>query len=433
MSFKNWSGIVQFTPQSIYRPKNETELIAFVKQCHADKRRIRVVGAGHSFTRLVETDEVLLSLDHLQGLIAVDEKATQATVWAGTKIKTLGRLLARVGLAQANLGDIDVQSLAGAISTGTHGSGALLGSLATQVVGLRLITATGETLDCSAIQNPELFKAAQVSLGLLGIITRVTLQCVPAYTLDYRWYASDLPEVLANLATLKQNRHFEFFWLPHTARTLVKIMNITQQPAQAKSLWRRFNENVLENAGLWALNAWVRRFPAHSQRVAQIMASLISGGHDVTASHETFATLRLVKFQEMEYNIPAEAFVNCLNAIKACISDNRIAVVFPVECRFVAADDLPLSPAYQRASAYIAVHQFKGMPHEAYFAQVEAIFRHYGGRPHWGKLHTCTVDDLRELYPGWEQFMNIRAQLDPDGMFVNAYLRPYLEPSRIHG
>jgi len=430
MNFKNWSGIVQFTPHSIYRPKNEVDLITFVKQCHAAKRRIRVVGAGHSFTRLIETDEALLSLEYLQGLIAVDEKTLQATVWAGTQIKILGRLLARVGLAQANLGDIDVQSIAGAISTGTHGSGVTLGSLATQVVGLRLITAMGDIIDCSPTQEPALFKAAQVSLGLLGVITRVTLQCVPAYTLGYQWYASDVNEVLADLETLKQNRNFEFFWLPHTERALVKIMNITQQPAQMKSVWRRFNENVLENAGLWVLNAWVRRFPTHSRQVARIMAALVSGGQDVTASHETFATLRLVKFQEMEYNIPAEHFVRCLQEIKACISANRITVVFPVECRFVAADDIPLSPAYQRPSAYIAVHQFKGMPHEAYFAQVEAIFRAYGGRPHWGKLHTCTVDELRTLYPCWEPFMKLRAQLDPDGLFVNSYLRPYVESFR---
>lgn len=425
---KNWSELVQFTPGEVQTPATEADLIALVKQCHAAKRRLRVIGSGHSFTRLVETDAVLVSLDHLQGLITADQAAVQATVWAGTKIKALGQLLAQAGMAQINLGDIDVQSVAGAISTGTHGSGATLGSIATQVVGLRLITAAGEVLDCSETENRDIFKAAQVSLGLLGIITRVTLQCVPAYTLDYQWSPRELSEVLATLDTLKQNRNFEFYWIPHTGKTLVKTMNITTQPARTKSLWRRFNENVLENAVFWAFNAWVRRFPSSARQMAQVTAALISGGQDMTASHETFATVRLVKFQEMEYNIPAEHFTACLTEIKACINENRINVLFPLECRFVAADDILLSPAYQRASAYIAVHQFRGMPHEPYFAQLEAIFRKYDGRPHWGKLHTRTRDDLRALYPCWDEFMQLRARLDPQGMFVNSYLRPYIQP-----
>ena len=425
--FKNWSELVCFSPREIYAPENEEALIAFIKQCAAEKRSVRVVGSGHSFTRLVETDDALISLDKIQGLISHDATKTQATVWAGTKIKALGGLLANIGMAQPNLGDIDVQSIAGAISTGTHGSGVTLGSIATQVVGLRLITATGEALDCSPTQNADVFKAAQVSFGMLGIITRVTLQCVPAYTLDYHWYAKPLSEVLAELPALKQNRNFEFFWIPHTEQTLVKVMNATNQAPRKKGLWRRFNENVLENAVLGMLSAYTRRFPSQAPRVARLIASLVSGGHDVTASHETFATVRAVKFYEMEYNIPIEHFAAVLTEIKETIARERIAVSFPVEARFVAADDIPLSPAYQRQAAYIAVHQFKGMPHEAYFASIEAIFRRYQGRPHWGKLHTRTVDELRALYPKWADFMALRKKFDPNGMFVNRYLRPYVE------
>jgi len=424
--FKNWSEIVQFTPQAIHKPQTEADLIALVKQCHAEQRRIRVVGAGHSFTRLIETDDVLISLEQLQGLIHADQTKLQATVWAGTKIKALGQLLANVNMAQPNLGDIDVQSVAGAISTGTHGSGVTLGSLATQVVELRLLTASGEIITCSETEHPDIFKAAQVSLGLLGIITQVTLQCVPAYTLDYQWYASDLDAVLNNLEALKSNRNFEFFWLPHTEQTLVKVMNLTDEPAKPKSWLRWFNENIIENAAFWGFNVWARRFPHHSKRIAQIVASLVSDGHDVTASHDTFATVRLVKFNEMEYNIPAEHFVDCLREIKQCITDHNIHVLFPIECRFVAADDIWLSPAYQREAAYIAVHRFKGAPHEDYFEEMETIFRKYNGRPHWGKLHTRTVDEMQVLYPQWDAFLAIRAQLDPDGLFVNDYLRPYI-------
>jgi len=424
--FKNWSEIVQFTPSEIQYPTSEAEVIALVERCRTDGERIRVVGSGHSFTRLIETEDVLVSLDKLTGVIEVNQDAMQATVWAGTTIKALGSMLAEVGMAQPNMGDIDVQSIAGAISTGTHGSGVTLGSIATQVVGLRLVTATGDVIDCSETENREIFKMAQVSMGLLGIITQVTLQCVPAYTLDYQWYASDLRDVLRDLETLKANRNFEFFWTPHTERVLVKVMNFTDKSPKSKSLMRRFNDNVIENAVLWCLSAWARQFPAQSKRVAGIIASLISDGHDVTASHETFATVRMVKFQEMEYNIPAEHFEQCLCEIKDCISDNDIQVHFPIECRFVAADDIPLSPAYERESAYIAVHKFKGMPYKEYFRQVEAIFRKYEGRPHWGKLHTRTAEELATLYPQWDAFMAMRARLDPDGMFLNEYLREYV-------
>ncbi len=422
----NWSESVRFTPQAIYIPSTENELIDLVKQCHQTKQNIRVVGSGHSFTRLIETDDVLISLDKLEGLIAVDESALQATVWGGTKIKALGDYLAEAGMAQANLGDIDVQSIAGAISTGTHGSGTTLGSIATQVVGLRLVTANGEVMTCSETENRELFKMAQVSIGVLGIITQVTLQCVPAYTLDYQWYKSDLQDLFDNLESLKQNRNFEFFWIPHTEITLIKIMNMTDKPSKPKSLFRRFNENIIENGFLWVLSAWARQFPSHSKQVAKVIASLVSSGEDVTSSHETFATVRVVKFQEMEYNIPADHFVACLNEIKDCISKNNIEVHFPIECRFVASDDIPLSPAYQRESAYIAVHMFKGMAYQDYFAQIEAIFRRYKGRPHWGKMHTATADELSQRYPQWADFMQMRAQLDPDGLFLNDYLRAYV-------
>jgi len=424
--FKNWSESVQFNPSAVYTPATEADLVALVKQCHADGKQVRVVGSGHSFTRLIETDNVLVSLDNLSGLISVDNDTVQATVWAGTKIKALGAMLASVGMAQANMGDIDVQSVAGAISTGTHGSGVTLGSIATQVMSLRLLTVNGDIITCSETENREIFKMAQVSIGLLGIITQVTLQCDHAYTLDYQWYASPLDDVLSNLDSLKQNRNFEFFWIPHTDKTLVKIMNKTYKPAQSKSMLRRFNDNVIENAVFWLLSAWARQFPSHSKRVAGIIAALISDGHDVTASHDTFATVRMVKFQEMEYNIPAEHFVACLREIQACIHDNEIQVHFPIECRFVASDDIPLSPAYQRESAYIAVHMFKGMPYRDYFDRVEAIFRKYDGRPHWGKMHTRTADELRQLYTCWDDFMRLRAQLDPNGMFVNAYLRDYI-------
>jgi len=404
-----------------------SDIIAIVRECRERGCGLRVVGAGHSFTPLAWTDGVLISLDRNAGLEHVDPAAAQATVRAGTQIKVLGELLFAHGLGQANLGDIDVQSIAGAISTGTHGSGATLGSISTQVVALTLVTAAGELLECSETHHREIFKAAQVSLGALGIITSVTLQLLPAYRLDYTWRRETLDECLSNIADYwRENRNFEFFWLPYSDGALTKRMNITDAPAREKNVLRQFNELVLENGVFWAFSELCRRFPAASPRVSVLLSKLISGGRDVNYSHKIFATPRLVKFQEMEYSLPAENLTAALRALDACIRRQRFLVHFPVECRFVRADDIYLSPASGRDSAYIAVHMYKGMQYRAYFDAAEAILRAYGGRPHWGKMHTLTAHELRPLYPRWDDFSAVRRQLDPEGLFLNAYLRTLL-------
>jgi FAD-linked oxidoreductase len=425
--WSNWSGSVTAAPSSIRHPASLEEIAAIVRECRERGCGLRVIGAGHSFTPLAWTDGVLVSLDRFAGLEHVDPAARQATARAGTQIKALGEQLFAQGLGQANLGDIDVQSIAGAISTGTHGSGATLGSISTQVVGLTLLTAAGELIECSETREREIFKAAQVSLGALGIITSVTLQLLPAYRLDYTWRRQSLAECLDHIEQYRdENRNFEFFWLPYSDNTLTKRMNVTDAPAQQKNVLRQFNELVLENGVFWAFSELCRRFPAVSPRVGALLGRLISGGRDVNYSHRIFATPRMVKFQEMEYSLPAENFVAALRAIEACIRRNRFLVHFPIECRFVHADDIYLSPAHGRASAYIAVHMYKGMAYRAYFEAVEAILRAYGGRPHWGKLHSLAARELRPLYPRWDDFQAARRRLDPDGLFLNPYLRTIL-------
>ena len=423
-TWSNWSGSVTSSPAAIRYPASLDEIVAIVRECRERGCGLRVVGAGHSFTPLAWTDGVLVSLDRYTGLEHVDTAAWQATARAGTPIKSLGELLFAHGLGQENLGDIDVQSIAGAISTGTHGSGAALGSISTQVAGLTLITAAGEVVECSETHNREIFKAAQVSLGALGIITSVTLQLVPAYRLDYTWRRQTLDACLAHVEDDKrENRNFEFFWLPYSDGVLAKCMNVTDAPAQPKNALRQFNELALENGALWAFSELCRRFPAASPRVSALLSRLISGGRDVNHSHKIFATPRMVKFQEMEYSLPAENFVAALRAIDACIRRERFLVHFPIECRFVRADDIYLSPAYGRDSAYIAAHMYKGMAYRAYFDAVEAILRSYGGRPHWGKMHSLTARELRPLYPRWDDFQAVRRRLDPGGLFLNPYLR----------
>jgi FAD-linked oxidoreductase len=429
-TWSNWSGSVTASPAEIRYPTSQDEIIAIVRECRERGCCLRVVGAGHSFTPLAWTDGVLISLERYTGLEHVDPAAAQATVRAGTQIKALGELLFAHGLGQANLGDIDVQSIAGAISTGTHGSGATLGSISTQVVGLTIVNAAGELIECSETHNREIFKAAQVSLGALGIITSVTLQLLPAYRLDYTWRRERLDDCLAQIEDeRRENRNFEFFWLPYSDAALTKRMNVTDAPAREKNAFRQFNELVLENGVFWAFSELCRRLPGASPHVSALLGQLISGGRDVNYSHKIFATPRLVKFQEMEYSLPAENLVAALRAIDACIRRQRFLVHFPIECRFVCADDIYLSPASGRDSAYIAVHMYKGMEYRAYFDAAETILRAYGGRPHWGKMHTLAARELRPLYPRWDDFQAVRWRLDPDRLFLNPYLRTILGES----
>jgi FAD-linked oxidoreductase len=419
----NWSGSVHARPQRIATPENIEELKHLVEKARLDGQHIRVIGSGHSFTPLVQTDDVMISLDHLQGIEAVDRERGTATILGGTKLKYLGEALLAQGVAQENLGDIDVQSIAGAISTGTHGTGIRFGNLATQVEELTLLTASGELLTCSAEQHPDIFKAAQISLGMLGIIVKVKLRIVPAKRLQFKSRRESLQSCLDHLDDYKQsNSHFEFYWMPYTTWTQTKFLNEIETSVTGSNLWSTFSKVVIENGLFWLLSEVSRLFPSSAKSIAKISAQAIGSTSEVNASHRLYATPRAVRFQEMEYNIPAEHFPAVLNEIRACIDKHQFAVHFPIECRFVQGDDIWLSPAYQRPSAYIAVHMYKGMAYQEYFRQIEEIFKRFQGRPHWGKMHTQTADSLEALYPHWHDFKHIRASLDPQGLFLNDYL-----------
>ncbi|MFL5625172.1 MAG: D-arabinono-1,4-lactone oxidase, partial [Ktedonobacteraceae bacterium] len=422
--WRNWSGSVQGAPRQVVKPRTSEELAQLVGAYGCDGRHVRVVGAGHSFTPLVQTDDVLMSLDNLQGIEAVDKERGTVKVYAGTRLKDLGEELLAHGLAQENLGDIDVQSIAGAISTGTHGTGIRFGTLSTQVVGMTLATASGELLECSPEQNPDVFKAAQVSLGTLGVIASLTLRVVPAKRLRFQSHRERLRDCLTNVERYKQeNSHFEFFWLPYTEWVQAKFLNETDAPVSGSNLWGNFNKIVLENGLYWLLSEACRLRPRLTRPVSKLSAQAIAPIDEVNYSHRVYATPRMVRFQEMEYNIPAEHMSTVLAEIQACIEREQFAVHFPIECRFVHADDIWLSPAYQRASAYVAVHMYRGMPYQSYFQHIEQIFQRYQGRPHWGKMHTLDAQRLAALYPHWHDFRRMRAALDPQGIFLNDYLR----------
>ena len=422
--WRNWSGSVRAAPRELARPGSMDELARMIGAYGREGRRVRVVGSGHSFTPLAQTDDVLVTLDGLQGIVAVDETSQTVRVRGGTWLKTLGNALLERGLAQENLGDIDVQSIAGAISTGTHGTGVGFGTLATQVEGLTLVTASGDVVECSAEREPDVFKAAQVSLGALGVIAEVTLRVVPAKRLRFQSRRERVDDLLSHLDEYKRdNAHFEFFWLPYTQYAQAKFLNETTKPATGSNLWGTFNRIVMENGVYWLLSEACRLAPPLTRPVSHISAWGVASVDEADWSHRVYATPRAVRFQEMEYNIPADQFPAALAEARETIARERFRVHFPIECRFVRADDIWLSPAYGRDSAYMAVHMYRGMRYKEYFQAMEAIFRRHEGRPHWGKMHSRTAIELAALYPHWDDFRRVRASLDPNGMFLNDYLR----------
>jgi FAD-linked oxidoreductase len=422
MKWKNWSGNVECNPKSIKYPSSEEEVIKIVKEAKSNGQKIRVVGSGHSFTAVVATDQVLLSLDKMQGLIGVDKNLDQAEVWAGTKLKALGDILFDNGLAQENMGDINVQSIAGALSTGTHGTGASLGTLSTQIVEVTFVNGNGELKTVSA-KDGDLFDAARISLGLLGVITRMKLQLVKAYKLEEEVRKESLSDCLKNIHKYRtENRNFEFFWFPYTQTVQTKFLNITEKPQKVNGAVKKKMDVFLEKGVFGVLCKLSQWIPSFSKQVAKISAKAIGANHEIDWSHNIYATVRGVKFNEMEYNVPLEHFEAVFLELKDMIESNKLPIQFPLECRFVKADEMLISPAYQREAAYIAVHAYNGKEYDTYFKKAEAIFNKYNGRPHWGKLNYKGRDEFKKIYPKWDVFNQIRSQEDPDRIFVNSYL-----------
>src|SRR5699024_4223183 len=421
--FNNWSSSVHCEPSQFERPRDIGEVITIVDQCHAEGRNLRVVGAGHSFTPLVATTDVLVSIDHLSGIESIDAENHLVTVGAGTRLKDLGEELFHYGYAMENLGDINVQTVAGAVSTGTHGTGIEFGSVSTQIHDVTILTASGQLLHISPTENEDLLQAVKVALGLLGIIVKVTLKVLPSYQLIGYSYRENFIVCLNNLDQLtRENRNFEFFWFPYTNTVQIKTLNENKQVTTEKRKQHMLKKVVIENGLFYGLSEMSRLFPKSAKAISNVSALGVPVGSEVDDSHELYATPRLVKFNE-KYSVPKDQMANVLYDIDALIRKYNFAVHFPVECRYVKRDDIWLSPSYERDAAYIAVHMYKGMEFQPYFEAVEKIFLAYGGRPHWGKMHTLRYDDLKKLYPKLDDFLQVRKQLDENGMFLNEYVR----------
>ncbi|MCH2045448.1 MAG: FAD-binding protein [Saprospiraceae bacterium] len=423
-TWSNWAGNVQCSPEGIFYPKNEEEVQQLILTAANSAKHIRVVGSGHSFSKLIQTDSLIVSLDRMSGIIDLDKKQKIATVWAGTKLKDLGELLFEQGLAQENLGDIDVQSIAGATGTGTHGTGMQFGNLSTQITAFTIVTGTGEIIHCTKDSNSDLFNAGCISLGALGIITRIQLRLRTSYKLEYVSKKSTLEATLADLEKYnRENRNFEFYWMPYTNKIQHRFSNETDEPVKDNKIKKYFNQVILENTTfkfLCTIGTW---FKSSFIRINKIIGTLVNEDRKINYSHRVYASLRRVKFKEMEYNIPLKHFPEVMRRVDALVRQEKHRVFFPVECRFVKGDDLWLSPAYQRDSAYMAFHVYYKTPHNPYFTDIEKLMMEYDGRPHWGKMHTRTAKNLCTTYPKWDDFQAIRKSCDPHGVFLNPYLK----------
>ncbi|MFY9933653.1 MAG: D-arabinono-1,4-lactone oxidase [Streptosporangiaceae bacterium] len=426
--WRNWAGTATATPARWARPRSEAEIAAAVKDAATAGLPVRALGSGHSFTSIAATSGVALDLSGWTGVIAADTRSGLVTARSGTSLRALNAELGALGLAMANLGDIDAQTLAGALSTGTHGTGAQLGGLATQIEALELVLADGTLAACSAAVRPDLFAAARVGLGALGVIAAVTLRCVPAFTLVADERPMPVEEVLEQFGELAAaNDHFEFYWFPYGRQALVKRNN-RRAPGAAKAAgplpgWRRFWEfEVMENAAFGTLCRVGRARPALIPALNRLSSSALSARSYADVSHRVFVTPRRVRFVESEYAVPRESLPHVLAELRRAVPRLADPVMFPVEIRVAAADDIWLSTASGRDSAYIAIHQYTGLPYREWFDRFESIVAEVDGRPHWGKMHSLDAARLRPLYPHFDDFRRVRAAVDPERRFGNGYL-----------
>ena len=432
VTWKNWAKNQTAHPLSIEKPRDEQAVAQVVKAAHERDEKVKVVGSGHSFTSIALTQGRLLSINNLSGIVGVDAASRRVTVHAGTTLADLNLLLDEHGLALPNLGDITYQTVAGAISTGTHGTGQHLTGLAGQVVGMRFINAMGDVVETNDSTNPEILRLGRVGLGALGVLTQLTLQAVPAFHLRALEKPMRVDQVLEEIDMhVNTNDHFEFFWVPHTGWALTKRNNRTEDAVSPQPIVRGWLDKVvIENYGFGAVCAVGRMRPQWIPRLAKALPS--SGGREyIDKSFKVFASTRLVKFYEMEYSIPRSHLVEALNEVRAMVNQRGYFLNFPVEVRFTKADDMALSTSYGRDSAYIAVHIYKGMDFLPYFKDVEAIMKNHEGRPHWGKIHFRDAQDFESLYPLFGEFLQLRNRIDPARTFANEYTEKVLDGVRV--
>ncbi|MDT3439639.1 D-arabinono-1,4-lactone oxidase [Pseudofrankia sp. BMG5.37] len=433
-SWSNWAGNQVATPIAVAHPTDADEVAALVRKALDDGTRVRPIGSGHSFTPVGRPDErtIQLVMDRCADLLALDAGSGLVTVGAGMTLRRLNRLLAEAGLALTNLGDIDQQTISGALATGTHGTGARFGGLATQVRAFELVRGDGTIVLCSAHEHADLFTAARVGLGAVGVVTSVTLQAVPLFALRAEEGSARLDDLLDGFDEfLGGADHAEFYWFPHTDRTLTKRntrapLSDGLDPLPRLRGW--FDDEFLSNRVFGMVVATGRRLPRTIQPAAKVSSRALGSRTFTDVSYKVFTSERRVRFKEMEYAVPRAELVGVVRELTSALETSGLNISFPVEVRVAAADEIWLSTAQGRETGYVAVHVDHRTPHEEYFALAEKIMMSVGGRPHWGKLHTQDAETLRPRYPKFDEFLAVRAAADPRGVLTNDYLDRVLGP-----
>lgn len=427
-TWHNWAGTYSVTPARLRYPTSPDEVVSEVRRAASDELSVKAVGAGYSATDIALTRGVMLDLTGLTGIISADRQSGLVTVGAGTTLRALSRELWDLGLSLSCLGNLDSATIAGAIATGTHGTGRRFGGLASQVRGLQLVTADGKLLECSADLHPELFAAARISLGALGIITAVTLQCEPAFALHSVAAPADYEDLFEVLARLELQDHFEFLWFPHTRRVLTVVQ--TRLPADTeldpRSALRGWYDDKVIGGTFSTMNRMSAAWPTVTGRLNRVATKALRERSYTDRAYRVVPGSKRVVFRQMEYAVPRASLAHVLDALDDWLQRSGEQITFPVEVRLTAADNIPLSPAFGRQTCYVTAHQYHRRPHDKYFAAFEAIAREVDGRPHWGKLHYRTAEDLAPAYPLFNEFLAVREEYDPDRRFGNDYLRRVL-------
>ncbi|CAI9413094.1 D-arabinono-1,4-lactone oxidase [Nocardioides sp. T2.26MG-1] len=429
--WSNWAGIESARPARVEEPADTAAIVAAVERARSEGTTLKMVGTGHSFTAISAPEHTVLRPTHLGGIVAVDRDAMTVTALAGTQLKELNRQLEALGLSLHNMGDIAEQTLAGATSTGTHGTGGVAASLSAQICGLTLVTGTGEVVTATETENPEILETARVGLGALGVLTTLTFRVEPLFVLEATESPMGWDEALDGFdQRIAEHHHVDTYWFPHTDRMLTKTNDrLDVDPSETSPLSRLrywWDDEFLSNHLFGALNRVTNRVPAIIPSFNQVSSRLLSARTYSDVAHRVFISPRGVVFREMEYAVPRSAGLAALRECRAAIDASDLRITFPVEIRVTPADDIPLSTSSGRDSLYLAFHTHRDVDHLAYFALLEPILRAHDGRPHWGKVHTRSAADLAPAYPRFEEFLALRDKLDPDRVFANPYLRRVL-------
>ena len=422
--WRSWSGLTTVQPAARRTPASAEEVAAAVTEARERGLRVKMVGAGHSFTDVAATDGLLLDPGRLTGVTHVDRGALTVTVLAGTPLHELNARLHDLGLALHNMGDIDRQTVAGAVSTGTHGTGGVTASLSGQLEAVELVTGDGRVVRADRESDPDVFQAARVGLGAIGVLTSLTFRVEPAFTLEAVEQPMRLEELVARHDELvRQHHHVDAYWFPHTDRCMVKTNDRSLDEPEPLPRWRAYvDDELLSNTVFGWVDKALTRFPRLTRPANQLTSRGLSARRYSDSSEKVFVSPRRVVFREMEYSLPREAGMAALQEVRALIEQSGWRVGFPVEIRATPPDEAWMSTSHDRHSVYLAFHVGRDVDHRDYFIGVERVLRAYDGRPHWGKLHTRTAADLAPAYPRWADFAAVRDRVDPDRIFGNGYL-----------